>query len=80
MNETVALEKVTALARRLPPLDQIRLIEQLMPTIEREFMSLESPDESLAAWQQVYAELSEEDIATVEQIATDRSDFMRQVA
>ena len=49
MNETVALEKVTALARRLPPLDQIRLIEQLMPTIEREFMALESPDESLAA-------------------------------
>lgn len=80
MSETVALEKVTALAWRLPPLDQIRLIEQLMPTIEREFMALESPDESLAAWRQVYAELSEEDIAVVEQIATDRSNFMRQVS
>jgi hypothetical protein len=80
VSETVALEKVTALARRLPPLDQIRLIEQLMPAIEREFMSLESPNESLAAWRQIYAGLSEEDVAIVEQIATDRSNFMRQVA
>jgi hypothetical protein len=79
MSETTALEKVAALARRLPPLDQIRLIEQLIPTIEREFMALESPDEALAAWRKVYAELSREDIAIVEQIATDRSNFMRQV-
>jgi len=41
MNETesVTLEQVISLARQLPPLEKIRLIEQMAPEIERDMLS-----------------------------------------
>jgi predicted DNA-binding antitoxin AbrB/MazE fold protein len=36
----------------------------------------EEPEEALLAWQQVYAGLSEDDIAEVERMTLDRSGFM----
>jgi hypothetical protein len=41
MNETesVTLEQVVSLARQLPPLEKIRLIEQIAPEIERDMLS-----------------------------------------
>ncbi len=40
MNETgsVTLEHVVSLARQLPPLEKIRLIEQMAPEIERDML------------------------------------------
>lgn len=38
----------------------------------------ESPDETLAAWHQVYEGCEEDDIAQIEVIALDRSRFMPQ--
>jgi len=40
MNEggTVTLEQVVSLARRLPPLEKVRLIEQMAPEIERDML------------------------------------------
>jgi hypothetical protein len=40
MSETkvVTLEQVVALARQLPPLEKIRLIERIVPEIERDIM------------------------------------------
>jgi len=35
---TVTLEQVVSLARRLPPLEKIRLIEQMAPEIERDVL------------------------------------------
>jgi len=37
--ETVTLEQVISLARQLPPLEKIRLIEQMAPEIERDMPS-----------------------------------------
>ena len=37
----------------------------------------EEPEEDLLAWQQGYAGLSEDDIAEVERVVLDRTDFMR---
>jgi len=41
MNETgaVTLEQVISMARQLPPLEKIRLIEQMAPEIERDMLS-----------------------------------------
>jgi hypothetical protein len=41
MNETgsVTLEQVVSLARQLPPLEKIRLIEQIAPEIRRDMLS-----------------------------------------
>ena len=41
MNETgsITLEQVVSLARQLPPLEKIRLIEQMAPEIERDMLS-----------------------------------------
>jgi hypothetical protein len=36
--ETITLEQVIFLARQLPPLDKIRLIEQMAPEIERDLL------------------------------------------
>jgi len=47
-------------------------------TIEEGAIKTESPEEALRAWQEVFAGLTEEDIAEIEAIALDRSDFMRQ--
>jgi hypothetical protein len=39
---------------------------------------VESPEETLAAWHQVYEGCADEEIAQIEAIALDRSRFMRQ--
>ncbi len=78
MSETITLESVTTLALSLRPVEKVRLVERLMSVLEQELVTRQTRDVSLAAWQQVYADLSEEDIAEVERIATDRSHFMRQ--
>ena len=39
---------------------------------------VESPDETLEAWHQVYEGCTEDEIAQIEAIALDRSRFMRQ--
>lgn len=39
---------------------------------------VESPDETLEAWHQVYEGCAEEEIVQIEAIALDRSRFMRQ--
>jgi predicted DNA-binding antitoxin AbrB/MazE fold protein len=41
---------------------------------------VENPDTELEAWQHVYAGLSDQDIAEIENMAVDRSHFMRQEA
>ena len=41
---------------------------------------VENPDTELEAWQHVYAGLSDQDIAEIENMAVDRSRFMRQEA
>jgi hypothetical protein len=37
---TVTLEQVMSLARQLPPLEKIRLVEQIAPEIERDMSGL----------------------------------------
>ena len=48
MNEmgTVTLEQVIALARQLPPLEKVRLIERIAPEIERDIRQ-QRPSKSL---------------------------------
>jgi hypothetical protein len=78
MSETMTLENVTAQALTLRPVEKVRLVERLMNVLEQELAVRETPNVSLAAWHQVYADLPEEDIVEVERIVTDRSHFMRQ--
>lgn len=62
----------------LKPLKPLDLGEgrRVSLTIEEEAIQTETPEESLKAWQEVYAGLSEEDVAEVESIALDRGNFM----
>jgi predicted DNA-binding antitoxin AbrB/MazE fold protein len=62
----------------LTPLEPLDLPERQHVVITLHLPVTEQPDEALLAWQQVYAGLSEADISEVEQIALDRSRFMRQ--
>lgn len=62
----------------LTPLEPLDLPEDQHLTITIHLPAPEEPDEALEAWHQVYAGLSEEDIAEVDRIARDRSHFMRQ--
>ncbi len=78
MTETITLESVMTLALALRPVEKVRLVERLMSVLEQELVTQQPQGASLSAWQQVYADLSEEDIAEIERIATDRTDFMRQ--
>jgi len=75
--QTLTFENVAALVQRLTPLDKVRLIEQILPDVQRGLLAAESPEQSLAAWRQVYADLSGPDIAQVETIALDRRHFSR---
>lgn len=63
----------------LRPLEPLALPEgqHVTVTIDEEEPAVETPEEALRAWQQVYAGLSEEEIAEIEAIALDRSNFMR---
>lgn len=76
----IKLEELTAQAMLLSPLDKIRLIERIMPKLEQELSTDESPQDTLSAWGLVYAGLSEKDIMEVEKHALDRSHFMKQEA
>lgn len=60
----------------LKPLQPLALVEhqRVLVTIDE---SSESPEEALKDWQQVYEGLSEEEIAEIEAIVLDRSNFMR---
>ena len=41
--ETVTLEQVISLAKKLPPVDKIRLIERMAPEIERDLLGQRPP-------------------------------------
>jgi len=59
MNEkTAALEQAVALARQLPSVEKIRLIEWLAPEIKRDLVDLAPPEEN-TAWEAL-AQLVEE--------------------
>jgi len=62
----------------LRPLEPLDLPEDQRVTITIHWPTPEVPDEALQAWEQVYAGLSEEEIAEIERIALDRSRFMHQ--
>lgn len=61
----------------LRPLEPLNLSDNQRVMITIRFSAPEEPDEALSAWQQVYGEFSEEDIAEVERIVLDRSHFMQ---
>jgi hypothetical protein len=58
MNGSAAgLEEVLALAMRLPPVQKVRLVEQLMTTLERELSSPMPKPQSLNTWRGLCADL-----------------------
>ncbi len=65
MSEPVTLEKVLNLAKQLSPLDRIRLIEQITPSLKRDLIVTPSqPRTSLRGiWKEI--DISDEDIASV---------------
>ena len=62
----------------LKPLETLDLPEHQRVRITIHEPIDESPEETLAAWQQVYEGCADEEIAQIEAIALDRSRFMRQ--
>ena len=62
----------------LKPLEALDLPEHQRVRITIHEPIVESPDETLAAWHQVYEGCAEGEIAQIEAIALDRSRFMRQ--
>lgn len=60
----------------LKPLD-LEEGQRVSLTIEEEAIQIETPEESLKAWEEVYAGPSENDVAEIESIALDRGNFMR---
>ncbi len=62
------------------PLRPLTLPDEQRVTIVLRFPAQEKPEETLAAWRQVYAGLPEESVAEIERIASDRSHFMREEA
>lgn len=62
----------------LKPLQPLALAEhqRVSVTID-ELPAAEGPEEMLKAWEQVYEGLSDEEIAEIEAIILDRSNFMR---
>ena len=61
----------------LKPLQPLELTEhqRVSVTID-ESPTVESPEEALRAWEQVYEGLSDEEIAEIEALILDRSHFM----
>ncbi len=59
------------------PLEQPDLPENQRVTLTVSVPTADELDEALAAWQQVYAGLSEAEIADIEHIALDRTSFTR---
>lgn len=62
----------------LRPLEPLALPDNQRMMIRLQLPAQERPSEALAAWQEVYAGLSDEEIAEIEDIALDRSRFMRE--
>jgi predicted DNA-binding antitoxin AbrB/MazE fold protein len=62
----------------LKPLETLDLPEHQRVRITIHESIIESPDETLEAWHQVYEGCAKEDITHIEAIALDRSRFMRQ--
>jgi predicted DNA-binding antitoxin AbrB/MazE fold protein len=62
----------------LRPLETLDLPEHQRVRITIHESIVESPEETLEAWQQVYEGCADEEIAQIETIALDRSRFMRQ--
>ncbi len=62
----------------LKPLGVLDLAEHQRVVVEVREPSEDDAEAKLAAWHQVYAGLSEQEIAEVEAIALDRSHFMRE--
>ena len=62
----------------LKPLEMLDLPEYQRVRITIHEPIVESPEETLAAWHQVYEGCADEEIAKIEAIALDRSHFMRQ--
>jgi predicted DNA-binding antitoxin AbrB/MazE fold protein len=62
----------------LKPLEALDLPEHQRVRLTIHEPIVESPDETLEAWHQVYEGCAEEDIVQIEAIALDRSRFMRQ--
>jgi predicted DNA-binding antitoxin AbrB/MazE fold protein len=60
------------------PLEPLALPDNQRVVITLQLPAQERPGEALAAWRQVYAGLSDEDVAEVEDIALDRSHFMHE--
>jgi predicted DNA-binding antitoxin AbrB/MazE fold protein len=61
----------------LKPLEPVPLEEHQRVTVAIQTIRSLSPDELLELAHQVYAGLSDEEIAEIEEIALDRSNFMR---
>lgn len=78
--DTLKLEELTSQVKQLSPLDKVRLIERIMPLLEQELMTPQSTHDTLSAWADVYAGLSDKEIMEVERLALDRSHFMKQEA
>ena len=62
----------------LKPLERLDLPEHQRVRITIHEPIVESPEETLEAWHQVYEGCTDEEIAQIEAIALDRSRFMRQ--
>ena len=62
----------------LKPLETLDLPEHQRVRITIHEPIVESPEETLAAWHQVYEGCADEEIAQLEAITLDRSRFMRQ--
>lgn len=78
--DTMKLEELVSRAKELSPLNKVRLIERIMFLLEQELMTPQSTQDTLSAWAEVYAGLSEKEIMEVENLALDRRHFMKQEA
>ena len=67
MQNTSLFDQILRLAKRLPPKEKIRLIEQIAPEIEQDLAGVsESKRQSLrGAWREI--DITEEDISTARQ-------------
>ena len=64
----------------LTPREPLNLPEHQRVLVIVQMPSMETPEDALQAWQQVYQGLSEGDVSAIERISLDRHHFMRQGA
>lgn len=67
MDETISLQSVITLAQQLSPVDKVRLVEQLMTTLEHDLQAMpKAPREDLyGLWADMSIAISDEDIEAV---------------